>query len=422
MSWLTVIGLLRNRALHATLAVQTLGSAATLLVGLLIAWSQGPQAQGYYGVVRSTADLLVAIALLGIPQGSVHLLNHERVRPQALQSGLARYVSALGVVVVVVVPSGALDVLPRGLQQPDTALALTIGVLGWMVHAIQRSFVLCMGSTSAFSWLTAAPALTLLAAVLVIVASGSFRYEWAIAASGVLSALWGAAMMAPLRAQPAWCLGPEPSWRKLLSSGGHSTVQTVSMALQPWLALSLLLRMGATPAEIGWFVLAGYVQQLFALPVNFVMPLLLARASRAAGTGERYDVSQGMRVVGALVLLSAVAVAAALPISVPILLGEAYRPAVAACVCMAIAGPAVVMGRLASALMLGCGRFAAVTALFVLRIGLMVLGIWLFRTDRLPFLLTLDRVTATAAAWALAEIIVAACMLTAARRFRQTIP
>ena len=37
MSWQTAVGLLRNRALHTALVVQGLGSAATLLLGLLIA-------------------------------------------------------------------------------------------------------------------------------------------------------------------------------------------------------------------------------------------------------------------------------------------------------------------------------------------------------------------------------------------------
>ena len=416
MSWQTVVGLLRNRALHATLAIQGLGSAATLLLGLLIAWSQGPQAQGHYGVVRSTADLLVAITLLGLPQGMVHLLNHERVRPQALQAGLTRYVCAVAALGLVLILSCDLGVLPEGLRQPGAALALAAGVAGWTVQALQRSFVLCMGSTAAFSWLTAAPALTLLAAVLALLACGSHRYEWAVAASGAASALWGAALVAPLRAQPAWRQGAALPWRKLLAFGGHSTVQTVSLALQPWLALSLLQRLSAAPVELGWFVLAGYVHQLFALPANFVMPLLMARASKAAGSGQAYDVSHGMRVVGVLSLLSGVAVATMLPIGVPLMLGEDYRPAVAACVCMAVAGPAVMMGRLASAQMLGRGHFAAVSALFILRVGLMTLGIWLAGTGTLQ--LPLDRVTAAAAAWALAEIIVAACMLASIRGFR----
>ncbi len=418
MSWQTAVGLLRNRALHTALVVQGLGSAATLLLGLLIAWFQGPQAQGYYGVVRSAADLLVAIALLGLPQGLVHLLNHERVRPQTLQSGLARYVCAVAVLGLVLILSCDLGVLSEDLRRPAVALPLAAGVVGWVVHALLRSFVLCMGSTSAFSWLTAAPALTLLAAAVVLLASGSHRYEWAVAASGAASALWGAALVAPLRAQSAWRQGAELQWGKLLSFGGHSTVQTVALALQPWLALSLLQRLGAAPVELGWFVLAGYVQQLFALPANFVVPLLMARASKAAGSGKPYDVTHGMRVVGVVSLLGGVAVAASLPVGVPLLLGEAYRPAVAACVCMAVAGPAVMMGRLASALMVGRGRFSPVTALFIMRVGLMATGIWLAGTGRLQ--LPLDRVTAAAAAWALAEIIVAACMLATTRRFRRT--
>ena len=407
--------LLRNYSLHSTLAVQALGSLATLLLGLLIAWFQGPQAQGHYGVVRSTADLLLAIALLGLPQGVVHLLNHERIRPQALYAALSRYVCGVALLGLIMAASRVSGVLPGGLREPEVMLALAAGVTGWVVHGLQRAFVLCLGSTAAFSWLTAAPALTLLMASIVLLAAGSHRYEWALAASGAASALWGALLVARLRTQPGWHRGSKLRWQKLISFGGHSTVQTVSMALQPWLALWLLQHFGASPAELGWFVIAGYVLQVFVLPANFVTPLIMARASNAAGAGKSFDISRRLREVGMLALIGCLAAAAALPFSVPLVLGDAYRPAIGPCVWMAAAGPAVLIGRLATALLLGRGSFQAVTLLFVLRVGLTALGIWLAATGKLQ---PLDRVTAAAASWALAEVIIAACLAALARPFQ----
>lgn len=416
MSLRTASALLRNRSLHATMAVQALGSLSTLLMGLLIAWFQGPQAQGHYGVVRSTADLMVAIALLGLPQGVVYLLNHERVSPQLVYAALSRYVGAAGLLGVVMVASHAFGFLPEGLREPGAVFALAAGVAGWVVHGLQRAFVLCLGSTAAFSWLTAAPALTLLAAGILLLAGGSDRYEWALAASGAASVMWGASLVRRLRSQPSWRQGTDLRWNKLLSFGGHSTIHTVSMALQPWLALWLLQQFGATPAELGWFVLASYVLQLFALPANFAMPLIMARASKATGVGRSYDLSRPMRDIWALVLIGGFAVAAAMPVGVPLLLGEAYRPAIAACVWMAAAGPAVFIGRLATALLLGRGHVRTVTLLLVLRVALSALGIWLGASGKFH---PLDRVTAAAASWALTEVIIGVCLATWAKALRQ---
>ena len=67
--------------LWAGVAVQALGALATLCIGIVIAGWQGPAAQGQYGLVRSTADLVLALALFGLPQSLVHAINQQRAEP-----------------------------------------------------------------------------------------------------------------------------------------------------------------------------------------------------------------------------------------------------------------------------------------------------------------------------------------------------
>lgn len=414
-------GLLRRPVLRTSLAVQGLGSLATLALGLLIAWAQGPQAQGHYGLVRTTADLLLALTLLGLPQGLVHVIHHLQASPSALWSALRRYCAALAgaaVALALAFDLGALPPwLPADLHGPGTTAALAVGVLGWTVHGLQRSMVLCLGSTLSFSWLTSAPALTLLLAVSALLAMDSSRYEWAVAVSGVCSLLWGGLVMRPLQSDRRWTVGAPTPWPSLLAAGLHATLQTVAVALQPWLALWLLRALGATPQELGWFVLAGYVQQVFALPANFVMPLLFARASRAAGAKQFYDVRSPLVAAGVLTVLAAGASAAVLPSVLPAVLGPAYLPALDACLYMALAGPAVLLGRLGSALLLGQGRFQLVTLLLALRVMLMGAAIVLplDTAARAILGIALDRVAAAALAWALSELLTTLLMFSLLR-------
>lgn len=406
-----VARLLRHPTLRGTVAVQGLGSVATLGTGLLIAWAQGPAAQGHYAWLRASADLLLALALLGLPQGIVHLLGRHRARPAAVWRTVLGYTAPLalaGLLLAVAHDAGWLALPWQGPDGPPVlAWLFALGVLGWTLHALQRAFVLCLGSTQAFSWLTAVPALVLLAVVAVQAARGSSAWEWALAASGLASAALGALLLGRVTRQPGWRLGEAVRGTELVRASGHAFWHVVAMSLQPWLALALLQASGGGVRELGWFTLAVQVQLLWVLPAGYVVPLIHARASAAGGGAPPLALRRPLVAAAAVAALAAAVVAAALPWAVPAALGERYAGAVAACVCMALGGPAAMLGRLGAALLLGQGRFTAASVLHALRLLLMAAGIaaWalVFRQPGDG----ISSVTAVALAWTLSEVLVA---------------
>ena len=397
-----------NRALLGSIGVQALGSMATLLLGFLIARYQGPDAQGLYGVVRTTADLLLSIALFGFPQGVVHLMNHRAASPALLNQVFSRYLLIL--TIVAGVSALLLDRVGLTLHADwklTSSIALLVGVLGWVAHGLQRSFVLCLGSPTGFSWMTATPALTLLGSTLVLMAWGSRNYEWAIAVSGTASWLFGRLSIGTLRARPAWTVGGRTAWRELLPVGTHAMVQTVAVALLPWLVLQVLHLLGADLQELGWFVMAGYMLQLFLLPAGFVVPLVYARVSRAAAQQRALDLTAGLLGVALVASLIALVVALLLPFVLVDLLGPSYAPAVVACICMTLGGPAAMLGRVATALMQGEGRFKVATYVSIARVILVGGG-----TVAVALLVgsSLGLATAAALAWSSSEFVVTAVM------------
>lgn len=355
-------GVRLSRSLLGSVAIQGLGAVATFAIGVLIAMTQGPVAQGRYGLVRSSADLLVALALFGLPQSLVHVMNQRGTSAAALERLCHRYVAVIGVTAVgACVLSLAWPDAARAVFGVDSLelLLLLLGATGWVLQGLQRVFVLCRGTAVQFGWLSVTPALSLLLAVAALLAFGSDHYEWALFGSGVASAWFGARQLRALHAAPGWREGGAPPLGELLRAGAHAFAQSAAMALQPWLSLLLLRQQGASAVEVGHFVFAAYVYQAFALPASFVAPLLFARISRAVGSGGRYEVRGA--VVQALVAttLAAVACAGVLPWAVPGLFGAAYAPTVAACVVMALGGPLVVLNRLGVSVLLGQGRFRA---------------------------------------------------------------
>ncbi|MDB6001307.1 MAG: hypothetical protein JWP52_3006 [Rhizobacter sp.] len=397
------------------IGVQCIGAVASFVITMGIAALQGPAAQGLYGLMRTGADVLVALGLFGLPQGMVHLINRMDVRPALLDRWFTRYCAALFGLVLVVGGLAYLGVghflVPRWLDHPWSVLAMGVGGIGWVMHGLQRGFVLCRGDSHRFAWLTAFPALVLLVGVFAQIAVGSQRYEWSLALSGVLSVAFGEWQMRRLRRDPTWRQGSDVPLRSVVSSGTYGFAQVLSMALQPYLSLVLMQHWGASLSEIGWFVFAGSVYQAFALPAGYASPMIFARLSEAKANGTNRSLTQALWRVGWLTAAAGVAGAVLLPIVVPLVFGPQYKSAGWTCAVIALAGPAILLGRLGGAVLLGLGRYHLTTVLALVRIVVtplcMVLA-WLT--------LPLDHATGAAAGWLLAETLYCVALLWTARR------
>ena len=395
------------------MAVQGAGAASTFAVGIAIAAWQGPQAQGHYGWVRSAADLLLALALFGFPQGLVQALNRRGASAAALE-GLSWRYAALLLVPAALLPlalaAGGAPAL-HNLGGPLALAALLAGSVGWVLHNLLRAFVLCRAGALQFAWISVAPALTLLAAVAALLAAGSQRHELALLASGTASAALAAWQLCRLRRHPEWRVGDTPRLGALLHDGTHAFAQSAALALQPWLTLWLLQRQGASAAQLGEFVFAAYVLQAFALPTTFVAPLLFARISQAAGAGREVAVGRPLAAVVALAALAALGAAVTLPWAVTAGFGAAYAAAVPACVVLALAGPLVVFNRIGVSVLFGRGRFAAASVHAAVRAAAVPAALWAAWQAA-----ALGPVTGAAVGWLLAEGVCAVVLAVALRR------
>ncbi|MEO7243646.1 MAG: hypothetical protein ABIX12_00625, partial [Rubrivivax sp.] len=344
----------------ASVAVQALGAAATLATGLLIAGVFGPQAQGRYGLVRSTADVFLALALFGLPQSMVQAVHRQGVSAAGLERAAVRYgggmlLSWIGVALLLAI---APIPWPPWLDGPIALAALGVGVCGWLVQGLWRALVLCRGGALLFAWSSLLPALTLLVATAFLLAAGSVRFEWALAASGIASVALANVQLRRLRHHEDWGPGAPAQLSRLARSGALAMAQTLALALQPWLTLLLLRRFDADTEQLGYFVFAALVQQLFALPASFLSPLVLARISREPDAGGRAVVRRGVPLLAGAVAAACIA-AALVPWAVPRAFGAAYDAAVPACIWMALGGPFVIASRLAVSVLLGQGAFRA---------------------------------------------------------------
>jgi O-antigen/teichoic acid export membrane protein len=387
-----------RRVFALGMMVQAFGAVATFATGVAIAWVMGPEAQGRYGVLRAAADLLLALALFGLPQSLIHAIHQQGASPAPLARASARYGAVLLLLWSLAVLSVAGLPLSAWQDRSWTLLALGFAVCGWLVQGLWRMLVLVLGDPLRFAWASVLPALTLLATVLVMLAFEVPRFEWALATSGVASVLLARWQLRTLSGLPAWRQGGAVPLSGLAASGVLAMAPTVAVALQPWLTLMLLQRAGAGDDAIGWFVFASLVQQVFALPASFVAPLLLERVSRAARTGASYPVRPWLPVLG-LTVAGALLAALLMPWLVPVAFGAAYEAAVPACIWMAISGPFVVAGRFVAAVLFGRGAFRS-AAFHALVRSLAVPAAVMLALVVMPT----DRPAAAALAWLVVEV------------------
>ena len=269
-----------------SVAIQAAGSAATVGAALLVASTLGLAAQGQFGLLRSWNDALVTLAVLGLPQGLLHLQYREAVPVVALRAWVMRYVFALAAVCALIA-AGLWLALPAGplfgVLPPATFAVLAATVPLAAAHMLWRSLALRESGQLAYAAITALPALLIVALLVPVCLAGEATgLVWTLFASAAVSAGVSGALVARAArrsvgtsAQPAW------SRATLWSVGVETAAQSVLTAAGPALLLSTVGWLGAPLAEVGAVSLGMHVYQLFGVAAAYVAPMVYDRAAQA---------------------------------------------------------------------------------------------------------------------------------------------
>lgn len=274
--------------------IQASGSAATLCAALLVAWRLGLAAQGEFGLLRSWSDVLAMIAVMGLPQGLLHMQYREGVPAAALRRWAARYVAVLsavaGLAIVLVAMLPAFASLPH--REPVMVLLAALPLSA--AHYLWRSLTLRGAGVVAYAAVSAAPALLILAALIpFFLFDWRSGFEWALLAAAGVAALvsgWLAWRVAPGRADV-----PEWSRPRLWSVSLQTSAQSILTALSPAAQLSVIGLLGASLAQVGIVSLGLQVYALFGVAAVYAAPLLYDRAARRKVAPALVDLVQQLR-------------------------------------------------------------------------------------------------------------------------------
>jgi O-antigen/teichoic acid export membrane protein len=348
-----------------SVALQALGSCATFAVALVISRSMGLEAQGEFGILKSWADLAVTALMFGLPQGLMHCSYQPNADVAGLRSLVHRYVLAI--------TTSGMAVAATAVWLGYGAVAVvTLAVPGLVFHGLLRSLLLRSAGLIAYALVTIAPAISLLAGVLVLVSIESSRWQWSIMVSS-LASLACVLLVASLHGLPAARRAKElPAG--LWSASTHNFIFNICVAAQPALLLTLLTAVGSNAEQLGSLSLSFYFLQIFSVLAGFLAPAVYDRFS--AGNSLSSVWARDRRRI-TRVLLAAVAMVAGVIAAMPWIFSAAFQPsyaaAIHACQVMTAAGLLVLTGRLIATVLLACGRFADMGYQALARVGLSVL-------------------------------------------------
>ena len=287
-----------------SVAIQAAGSAATLGAALLVSSQMGLAAQGEFGLLRGWTDALGTLAVLGLPQGLLHMQYREGVSVSALRTWVMRYINGLLAVLIallllhgLVLPSVTTATpswtawTPALLRSPHMLWALLLTVVMGASHLLWRSLALRDVGLLPYAVLTALPSLVVFAALVVVTAIGQrSNLVWALLAGALISSLASAWMVMRVVAStvqkeivPARQAAPTTAWsrRSLWAVSSQTAVQNILMAMSPPLVLSTASALGASLVEIGVVSLGLHVYQVFGVAAAYMAPMVYDKAARA---------------------------------------------------------------------------------------------------------------------------------------------
>ena len=273
-----------------SVAIQAAGSAATLGAALLVSSQMGLAAQGEFGLLRSWTDALSTLAVIGLPQGLLHMQYREGVSVAALRSWVFRYLGVLVALLALVSLMSfafASDSMPSLMHSPQTRLIMALTVVLGASHLLWRSLALRDAGVLPYAALTASPSLVVLAALVVVCAIGQRSgFIWALFAGALISSLASAWMAARVvqrvaRKQAVDASKTEWSRRSLWAVSSQTGMQNIFTALSPPLVLSTAVASGATLSQIGVVSLGLHVYQVFGVAAAYMAPIVYDKAARA---------------------------------------------------------------------------------------------------------------------------------------------
>jgi len=277
--------------LGVTLALQSLGALASVASTLIVAHRFGPSGQGFISLFRSIVEFLTFLAMLGLPQALLFMINSAQISARHAVNFSFCHAAATAIVYAaacaIVVAAG----LPNayGVTTVETACACAAAIL-LVLHGLLRAISLTGRSVLPYNFLNVAPPILILV-FYAIWSSDNYR---SLSFAWVLMALLATTLAAILvwrntaerdherPSDSSHADGYGAPIRTALQLGTWSFIAEVTSSAVVLLTYASLRQATQSEEAIGHLSIAWFVLSSVLLPINMIVPVLFDSWSKAA--------------------------------------------------------------------------------------------------------------------------------------------
>ncbi len=381
--------------LGISLAIQIVGSLATVLATVFITRTYGPEGQGYLSYFRSTVDLAVSIGTFGLPQAFVYMINSSLLSvgwalkfSRSYSILFALFAACTGAVIYA---SGAAHA--HGFDGFAVGCAV-LASAGLLAHGLYRAIALVTTSTGVFNVVTVLPAVLILFFYFI---AQPVNFAVLVFAHVLATLLSVAAVMAVLgrKKWPSHSLHAGLSILKYAARYGMwSFVPHIGLAASTVGTYALLRQGAGGDGAVGQFAVGVLVLSAAVLPLNMIIPVLFNAWSGGAEEPRR---TSFIKLAHLGTLFSCLGLTAGVALAEPLtmlILGRDLLPSVVVTQIMLTGIFALYQSRLSSALLLSLGRADSVA------IGAAIRAVVIMALLAQGFA---ESITTTAVAWIVGE-------------------
>lgn len=385
-----------RRRVGTAILIQPIGVVASFLTLLLIARTLGPVAQGEYAQVKAWVDLIVAIGCFGFPQGFVYIINKFGASRERLFKTSIYYVIAIFPLSLFagIIFNNALPKLQESLQFEST-IVISIAISAIVLHELWRGIYLTYEDGMGFSIWTILQAVGLFLSILLIISLKLRRFHFAYLGCAVFCLVIDWALIRHKLVPNSNCKYLPIPWLDLFNNGFHVFFQNVMAGLQPAITFWFIRSYALDGRSVGWFSLALYVYQSFALPIGMVSPIFFNKWLQGLSSESLKSILNLAIKVSLLIFVISLLLLAPMKIVVIKVFGIDYEKAIIICKILLMASAPLILSRTLSLAVHSVGRPQINSYLYMSKLVMIVLIIIVFKNHGI--------LAVAAVAWAVAE-------------------
>lgn len=269
------------------IGVQSLGPLSALMTTWFLARFGGPLLQGEFAQYKSLIDLLFVLGSFGFPQAIVYIINKNNTSIRKIASYSTLYcifITPAFIAITYLYFKNTDNYKYDILEATITSIAASL----LMLHGFYRAIYLSKNQDIGFSIATILPPAFLLLLLLIsikIKETNDYYFSIVYFFSNILACIITFSLIRNIIKKDSFInINKKIYWNLLINHSLHSFLQSFLIAIQPFLAYTIIKKMGGSNGDVGFLNIGIFLAQGISTPISMIAPILFSRWTKLSNS------------------------------------------------------------------------------------------------------------------------------------------